>query len=220
MQVKICGVCRAEDARMVERAGADYVGVVLAPGTARSQSVQSAGEIYASAGTIRRAGVFVDAEFPWAASVARQLGLHILQLHGSEDAEHVSALRDAGDWRVWKALRPRSQAEFMDQVKRYATVVHGILLDGYSAHATGGSGTAFPWEDVARARDRFPAHVDLIVAGGLHAANVERVIELLAPGIVDVSSGVEESRGIKSESRVRAFIAAARSKATAGSSND
>jgi phosphoribosylanthranilate isomerase len=220
MQVKICGLCRAQDADMVARAGADYAGVVLAPGSARSQGVESAGEIYASAGNIRRAGVFVDADLTWAESVARQLGLHILQLHGREAADHVSALRDAGEWRVWKALRPRSRSEFIDQVARYATVAHGILLDGYSAHAAGGSGTAFPWEDVARARDRFPAHVDLIVAGGLNAANVERVIELLAPDIVDVSSGVEESRGIKSESRVRAFIAAARASAAAGSSND
>src|SRR5512134_3196935 len=96
----------------------------------------------------------------------------------------------------------------MELLERYASVADGILLDGYSAFASGGTGSAFPWDEVARVRSRFPAKLQLIVAGGLTPSNVHRAITLLSPDVVDVSSGVEQAPGMKSEERVRAFIAA------------
>jgi phosphoribosylanthranilate isomerase len=208
MEVKICGLCRPEDAVVAAAAGASYVGVILSPGSRRSQSLASAGEILDAAGMTRRVGVFVDAEAGAMASSAERLGLHALQLHGAEPPVVLEALR-AGGWRVWKALRPRDASEFLALLARYASVADGILLDGNSAHAAGGTGTAFPWREVARVRDRFPPQLQLIVAGGLDAANVEEAITLLSPDVVDVSSGVEQALGVKSEDRVRAFIAAA-----------
>lgn len=220
MRVKICGVCRPADARMVESAGADYMGVILSPGHARSQEAAAAGRIFDAVGSIRRAGVFVDADVNRVATLAQRLRLNVLQLHGTESPGTVAALREAGDWHVWKALRPHTAEECVKLAAEYADVANGLLLDGWAAGTAGGAGAKLPWEELARVRDRLPAGVDIIVAGGLTAANVKRVIELLSPDIVDVSSGVESSRGVKSEPEVRAFVAAARAAAALGPAHE
>lgn len=209
--VKICGVCRPEDARTAVEAGADYVGVVLAPGGGRSQSLERARELFDAVGdAARRVGVFVDTDAAEIQVAARRLGLDVLQLHGGEPPELVESLRRAGPWRVWKAIRPRSGAEFAAAVERYAGHVDGIVVDGWSSRAPGGTGERFPWREVAEHRGTVPAGVLLVVAGGLDPENVARAVALLRPDVVDVSSGVEAAVGAKDTARVAAFAAAAR----------
>jgi phosphoribosylanthranilate isomerase len=164
---------------------------------------------------LARVGVFVDAAEADILATARALTLSVLQLHGSESPAQVAALRAAGPWRVWKAVRPRSADDFRAALERYARVVDGVLVDGWSAEAAGGAGAMFSWNEVARLRPLVPAGIELIVAGGLHPENVAAAIVALRPDAVDVSSGVEETRGIKSEERLRAFVAAARAAAGA-----
>ncbi|HEX7091459.1 MAG TPA: indole-3-glycerol phosphate synthase TrpC [Longimicrobiales bacterium] len=211
VEVKICGLCRPEDARAAVEAGADYVGVVLAPGGPRSQTVASAKAIFQAAAGARRVGVFVDASTEEAASAARALGLAVLQLHGSEPPEQVAALAAAGPWQVWKAVRPRRREDVAAAVDAYGGVAAALLLDGWHPTRAGGTGTTFPWDDVAPARGLVPRGVRLVVAGGLTADNVAAAVGRLAPDVVDVSSGVESRPGVKSAERVRDFVAAARS---------
>ncbi len=211
MRVKICGVCRPGDAAAAVAAGADYVGVILAPGRARTQSLSQAAAIWSAAPQAMRVGVFVDAAPAELAATARELGLHVLQLHGEEDAALVQAVRAAGQWRVWKAVRPRSGGEFARAAEYWAPLVDGLLVDGWSAEAAGGTGVAFGWDAVAGLRDLVPDNIEFVVAGGLNPGNVAQAVARLAPDTVDVSSGVESERGIKSAERVQAFVQAARS---------
>jgi phosphoribosylanthranilate isomerase len=214
MRVKICGLCRPEDARLAAESGADYGGVILSPGSPRSQTLASAEPILAAAGVLARVGVFIDSSFDDVVTAGRALDLSILQLHGSEAPSQVEALRDAGAWRVWKGLRPRTGDEFAREVARYVAAADGILVDGWSAAVAGGGGVAFDWAAVTRCRDRVPPDVEWVVAGGLTPENVAEAITMLDPDTVDVSSGVEASAGVKSAAKVRAFIAGAREAAT------
>jgi len=208
MEVKICGLCRPEDAWVAAAAGADFAGVILAPGSPRSQSAESAERIFAVAGSTRRVGVFVDAPNATVLALRDRLGLHVAQLHGREAPDDVETLRRSMP--VWKALRPRTASELATLLERYANIVDGILLDGFSPTAAGGSGTAFPWEQMASIRTLIPPDTRLIVAGGLTPDNVGRAIDLLSPHVVDVSSGVESAPGIKSAARIHAFLAQSR----------
>jgi len=209
MQVKICGVCRPEDAALVAAAGADYIGVILAPGGKRSQSEEAAAAIYAAAASCKRVGVFVDATPAAVETTAARLGLDVVQLHGAETPEDAVALRAAG-WQVWKAIRPRGAAEFLAGVERYAGAVDALLLDGWSGTAPGGTGARFPWAEVGAVRDRLPPGLRLVVAGGLEPGNLAEAIAHLDPDVVDVSSGVESAIGVKDPILVREFVAAAR----------
>jgi phosphoribosylanthranilate isomerase len=159
---------------------------------------------------VARVGVFIDPEMDDAIGMAERLGLSVVQLHGEESPAMVARLRAAGPWRIWKAVRPRTGQEFADAARLWSGLVDGLLVDGFSKHARGGTGERFPWEEVARHRAALDADTQMIVAGGLSPDNVAAVIERLAPDGVDVSSGVEAVRGVKSEEKVRSFIAAAR----------
>jgi len=206
--VKVCGLTRAGDAADAVNAGAGYLGVILAPGGKRTVTPEAAAVIFGSLAA-RRVGVFVNAttaELRHAAAVA---GLHVLQLHGDEPPELAAGLRAEG-YTVWKVVRPRDGDEFSAAAVRYAGAVDALLLDGYSADARGGTGTSFPWREVAERLSALPPGLALVAAGGLRPENVAEAAAILRPAVVDVSSGVETAPGVKDPAAVRAFVAAVR----------
>jgi phosphoribosylanthranilate isomerase len=204
--VKVCGLMRTQDAEIAVAAGAGYLGVILAPGGKRTVTAARASVILGGL-PARRVGVFVDADERTLLQAAAEAGLHVLQLHGDEPPELADRMRAAG-YEVWKAVRVREAADVVRAAARYAGSVDALLLDGYSTAAHGGTGTSFPWEEVALVRDTLPPGLRLIAAGGLRPGNVARAARLLRPDAVDVSSGVETGPGVKDADAVRAFVQA------------
>jgi phosphoribosylanthranilate isomerase len=206
--VKVCGLTRAQDAQAAVAAGAAYLGVILAPGSPRTLTPGEAARVLGEAGATR-VGVFVNATAAELRQAAREARLQVLQLHGDEPPELAGKLRAEG-YRVWKALRPRGGAGLGELAAPFAGRVDALLLDGWSAHARGGTGTAFPWEEVAARLGELP-EAELVVAGGLDPANVARAARLLRPAVLDVSSGVESAPGVKDPAALAAFCAEVRS---------
>jgi phosphoribosylanthranilate isomerase len=184
--------------------------VILASGFTRSRRSGQAREIYAAGGDALRVGVFVDSAPDRVVRWARRLRLDVLQLHGEEAVEDVRALRREGDWSIWKSVRLRLADDLARASGRYSEWVDGLLVEGWTPVAGGGTGARFPWASAASARLELPGHVRFIAAGGLRPDNVGELIDLLAPDVVDVSSGVEASLGVKSREAMRAFVRAAR----------
>lgn len=209
VRTKICGITRVDDAGLAGRAGADYVGAVLTDGFRRSVSPETAAA-YPDAAGRPLVAVTVDEPLSRLTDLARRAGASVLQLHGDEPPERLVALRDEGDWELWKALRVRSADAVLTALERYADVADGMLLDGWHPEHRGGSGIRFPWDLVEPVRDRFPEGLRFIAAGGLQPDNVAEAVRRLRPDVVDVSSGVEITHGIKDAARVRAFIRNAR----------
>lgn len=210
VRVKICGIREPAHGVAAVEAGADYLGVVFALRTRRVTPAAAAVILDAVAGRARGVGVFVD-ETPATVLAHRDAaGFEIAQLHGAETPETCAEIRAAG-LAVWKALRPRSRAELAELFGRYAEVADGLLVEGFSPRAPGGTGTSFPHEWLAEAR-RGPAgsRPELVLAGGLDPANVRDAIEAVRPDAVDVSSGVETGPGVKSVELIRSFLAAAK----------
>jgi phosphoribosylanthranilate isomerase len=214
-RVKICGLRRSADAIAATRAGADYVGLVLAESIRRvtvEEATEIVQEMWAACpdAPARPVGVFVDAAAEIVSQAAAGIGLAVVQLHGVETPEQCRTLRADG-FRVWKALRPRTPGQLARLTDRYAGVVDGILVEGYSELAAGGTGTGIPHEWLcgpfsSRAQRGRPR---LILAGGLTPANVADAIRAVGPDVVDVSSGVERSPGEKDAELIRAFVAQA-----------
>lgn len=207
VQVKVCGLTRRPDAELAAASGAHFGGVILAPGGRRSITPATAAAILEDL-PLRRVGVFVDADPSHLRLTTEQVGLDVVQLHGSEAPEVASRLRAETGVEVWKAIRPRNAEELLAGLDLYTGAVDGLLLDGWSAEAPGGTGARFPWSEVAAHRGRIGEAIRFVVAGGLTPANVAEAISILRPDVVDVSSGVEDSPGIKSPTAVPAFLAA------------
>lgn len=206
--VKFCGLCRPVDAAAAAASGAGFAGVILSPAGPRAQTAESAASIWAAAGAAVRVGVFVDEPVERVRALATALGLGVVQLHGTEPQPWVEALRGGG-WQVWKAIRPRDASDFLESLAAWSGRVDGLLVDGGPA-GTGGTGTRFSLEAVEPHRGRVPPAMKLIVAGGLAPGNVGDVVRRLKPDVVDVSSGVEAERCLKSEALMRRFIAEVR----------
>lgn len=209
MKVKICGVTRPTDARNAQEAGAHFVGAILVPGSPRQVSPELAGTL-AGAVTIPLVVVVAGLSPRETANLARQAGASVIQLHGDESPDHVRVLRELGDWELWKAVRVRTGADITEAADTFAGVVDLLLLDAWHPSALGGTGMSFDWSEAADSRNRLPHGLRLGVAGGLTPDNVEEVVRLLAPELVDVGSGVEAFPGIKDPDRVRSFVRRAR----------
>ncbi|MEX2284026.1 MAG: phosphoribosylanthranilate isomerase [Gemmatimonadota bacterium] len=215
IRIKICGLCRPADAAAAVAAGADYVGVILAPATRRSQTIDTAKQIFDEARGARRVGVFVNPEPSMLREAIRDLQLDVVQLHGEETPDVARLAGESAQ--VWKAVRVQAPDEIGKAARAFSGAVHGLLLDAFHPTLAGGSGTRLEWLSLTAERGRLPAGLQVVLAGGLTPENVADAVRALVPDVVDVSSGVEAAIGEKSVERMCAFVAAARSRGIGGS---
>jgi len=204
-RIKICGVRDAATAQAAVDAGADAIGFVFEPTSSRyinpSEAWRLLGRLPPFVTTI---GVTRNASLERFVQIERLCPTDFSQLHGDEDEESVRACGP----RVIKVIAFND--ETIDaQLRRWSRVdeVDAILVDA----PTPGAGRAFPWEPLAAAHERHAGGAKpIILAGGLTPDNVEEAVRLVRPFAVDVSSGVESSRGVKDHDLMRAFCEAVR----------
>ncbi|MDB4916119.1 MAG: trpF [Gemmatimonadetes bacterium] len=210
--VKICGLTRSVDAEFADAAGAAYLGVIFAGGP-RERSPADARAVL-SGRRARKVGVFGGQTPDEIAEIASVVGLDVIQLHGAGDTERIAAVRAATGLEVWAVVRT-STGVLPDDVEDLADEADALLIDAMVAGQLGGSGVAIPWIQLGESLDEMTAGHRIVLAGGLTPDNVAEAIDYVSPMVVDVSSGVESSPGIKDQKLVRAFIAAARASGAA-----
>lgn len=195
MFVKICGLKTLDDVAAVKAAGADAMGIVLSDTSVRAVSIEQARELVAAAGDdLATVLVVHDLSIDDAVAAAQAIGVDVIQLHDyDEDDTRLAVAEIDGVWRATSVTRgPTTVGAFGEDV---------LLLDSN----TPGSGT--PWdlsELDARPDGRW------LLAGGLNPENVAEAIAAVQPWGVDVSSGVEATRGTKDHDRIHRFVRAAR----------
>jgi phosphoribosylanthranilate isomerase len=208
-EVKFCGLTRAVDAQVGGALGAGYLGVIFAGGP-RHRDAASARLVFEGALGVkaRRVGVFGAQSAQAIADTAAAAGLDVVQLHGPSDATLVAAIRQRFTGEIWRVVRVAGGADAA--VLRDASHdVDAVVVDALVAGALGGTGVAVDWERLAAALERAGRPSRLVLAGGLRPENVAHAVALVAPDVVDVSSGVESSIGIKDHASMRAFAEAA-----------
>ncbi|MEO7964246.1 MAG: phosphoribosylanthranilate isomerase [Gemmatimonadaceae bacterium] len=205
--IKFCGLTRRIDVEMAESLGAAYLGVIFAP-SARQVTLQQASLALGAKrdGGPRRVGVFAGSSGDDIVRALDFLWLDVAQLHGVGDASLMEELRRRTNVQLWNVLHVGREGLAAAIEKANDFVGDAILLDAKVDGMLGGTGTAFDWRDARNAIERLRARGPIILAGGLRPENVSHAVALLAPDVVDVSSGVELSPGIKDHSRMRAFV--------------
>ena len=194
---KICGITRIEDALLAAEAGADAIGLVFYDKSPRAVDVRQARAILAALPPfVTSVGLFVNASRCFIGEVLDAVPLDLLQFHGDETPEQCE-----GHGRPWfKALRVRPGDDLRAEAARFSGA-RAILLDAYVPGVPGGTGERFDWKLIPVDLPR-----PLILAGGLTPDNVAEAIASVRPYGVDVSGGVEASRGIKDAAKMAAFI--------------
>ncbi|MFD3563981.1 phosphoribosylanthranilate isomerase [Streptomyces sp. NPDC058686] len=199
MYVKICGLRTAETLDAAVGAGADAVGFVFAPGSPRLIDAESARALAerVPAG-VETVGVFRRQPVEEVLATASAVGLTTVQLHGDESDGDFERLRASG----FRTIRAMARDTYLARPSTETDPADRLLIDA----PLPGGGTRFD-TDVLRAR---PPRGFWLLAGGLDPANVAEAVRSAHPDGVDVSSGVESSRGVKSADLIRRFVEAAR----------
>ncbi|MBI6779170.1 phosphoribosylanthranilate isomerase [Pseudomonas syringae] len=196
---KICGITRIEDALAAAEAGADAIGLVFYPKSPRAVTVLQARAIIAALPPfITTVGLFVNASRCELNETLDAVALDMLQFHGDETPEECD-----GYHRPYiKALRVKAGDDIAGVCRTYRNA-RGVLLDTYVEGVPGGTGETFDWALIPDDLDK-----PVILAGGLTSANVAQAIAKVRPYAVDVSGGVEKSKGIKDREKILAFMSA------------
>ncbi len=214
-RIKICGLKTVDAALAAVRAGADAVGLVFVPASPRRVSVDEAKRIASALPAfVEPVGLFVDTPAEEVLSVAGRVGLRTVQLQGREG---IGVVRQLSSLRVVKALgfdpaRAHKDVEFWRKSPGNVVGLQWDAPPSVAAELTGGSGRSFDWGALAALRDE-PGYDELpatILAGGLTPENVAEAVAITQPYAVDVSSGVESSRGVKDLGKIVAFCEAVR----------
>ena len=191
-KLKICGITTLADARYCAGAGVDYLGFIQYPDSPRYVTPDQAREIIGWLYGPEPVGVFVNETAENINTIADSTGFALVQLHG----DYAPAFFSQIDKPVIKAVSIHPQTtphELESHLDQFAPVVDFFLLDTAKAGLWGGTGSSFNWEVAAGLTEKYP----IFIAGGINASNVQHVIESLHPYAVDLSSGVEESPGVK-----------------------
>lgn len=210
-RTKICGLTRAEDIQVAVAAGADAIGLVFYPKSPRYLSPATAAGLLAEVPPfVSAVGLFVNASREEVEAVVRQAPVSMLQFHGDETIEQCCSIAQAVNRPFMRAVRMGPDMagsdllEYEQSYRAASGLFAGLLLDAF-VEGYGGGGKVFDWSLIPK--ELAPR---VVLSGGLSAQNAVEAVLAVRPHAVDVSSGVEQSKGIKDAAAIRAFIGAVR----------
>lgn len=206
-RIKICGIKDPETALAAVDAGADAIGLVFVEQSPRCVTIEQATAVtQALPDTVVSVGLFVDCPAQTMRQIMQSVGLDVAQLHGHESIDDMD---DLIGYPAWKALPFDEHFQQVASTWDHDPRVEALLVDTPpTGQLTGGSGIAFDWAGLAAVKEHLAKPI--ILAGGLTPDNVSEAIRTARPYAVDVSSGVESSRGVKDVGLIKAFCEAVR----------
>lgn len=190
--IKLCGMRRIEDVRIINEFLPDYMGMILSPGFKRTVDTDTAKQLSdLTDSRIKKVGVFVNEPADNVRRTAEMLSLDVIQLHGDENREYIRSL--GGICEIWKAVRVRSA----DDIHRSEELgCDMLLLDSFVKGAVGGTGVTADWDIIKNANISLP----YFLAGGIGEHNISKALEI-CPN-VDLSGSVETD-GVKDREKIR-----------------
>lgn len=207
--IKICGLSTVETLDVALANGADLVGFVRFEKSPRHVSLDQAAQLAArTRGRAKSVVLTVDADDASLDEIVRTIAPDMLQLHGSETPARIAAIRNRYGLPVIKAIGIASEDD-LAAIAAHRAVADILLIDAKppkGADLPGGNGLPFDWNLLQKLDPNLP----LMLSGGLTPANVAEAIRTTHIRAIDVSSGIEQARGVKDEQKIKDFITQAR----------
>lgn len=216
-KIKMCGISKVETIPAIVDAKPDYMGLVFAPSKRQvtvDQAKSLVKELHKQYGNrysrdaeqysnqtlihqefIKTVGIFVNETLDNLVTIATEVNLDAVQLHGDEDEAFIQSLKERTNVEVWKAVQIRSAADAEVWIDSSADM---LLFDAYHKDERGGTGEVFDWSSL----DEFER--PFMLAGGIDSTNVARAIRTVRPYGIDISSGIE-TEGVKDDEKIKAF---------------
>lgn len=211
VEVKICGLSEPETLEAALEAGTDYVGFMFYEPSPRNIDYDTARSLSRQvAGRAKKVAVTVDADDAKIAKIMQSLEPDYIQAHGSETPERIKALHDMTGLPIIKAIKVHD-ANDIASAEQYSSVAALMLFDAKAPKSLknalpGGNGISFDWTLLV-AETKRPRYM---LSGGLHQDNLREAVGITKAPIIDVSSAVESSPGVKDINLINAFMDAAK----------
>ena len=206
IEVKICGLSSREAVDAAIEAGADYFGLVHFEKSPRHVTLEQAAALRDHAGErIKTVLLSVNASPELTGKALEIVRPDVVQFHGNETPEWLRLVQQYSKAEIWKALGVKD-AETLAKSARFNDAAHRLLFDAPAKALPGGTGTSFDWSLLADFDHKLPWGL----AGGLTPANAGEAIAATGAKMVDTSSGVESSPGVKDVDKIQAFCQAVR----------
>ena len=203
VEAKICGLSTPETVDAAVAGGARWVGFMTYPRSPRHVTTEVLRALAARVPkTVGRVGVFVDADDALLDERLTAGALDLLQLHGDESPERVADIKRRTGKPVMKVIKVAEAADVERGVAAYAAVADRLMFEPAEGILPGGNAKAFDWTILAGRAVPLP----WLLAGGLTPDNLAEAVRVTGARAVDVSSGVESSRGVKSIELINAFL--------------
>lgn len=202
--VKICGISDPQNLQAAISAGTRYVGFVFYQASPRHISFDIAWNLARAVPTgVRSVGLFVNPTDEQLEHVLTGIQLDMVQLHGDESPGRIAEIKARYAMPVMKAIRVASATD-LEGLDGFESAADWLLFDAKpeGADLPGGTGHSFDWSILEGRSFKKP----WMLGGGLDSDNVGQALSILSPDAVDISSGVEKSRGIKDPDKITAFI--------------
>lgn len=196
-RIKICGITTKEVARLCVHQGVDAIGLVFYPGSPRAVSAEKAEFIVKGLSPFTQiVGLFMNASRDEVTTVLKKVPLTLLQFHGEEDVSFCESFKRP----YLKSIGMGQTVNIEEYMSLYPSA-RGFLLDSNARGMAGGTGHTFDWSTI-------PPELrgTIILAGGLNIDNIAEAIRTIQPYAVDLSSGVESSKGVKNPTLIKEFI--------------
>ncbi len=210
ISIKICGLNSEEAVRAVNKAAVNFAGFVHYQKSPRHLSIIQAAQLKSLlAKTVKSIMVLVNPCDELLTEMANKIRPDFFQLHGEETPERIKEIKNKfPNIEIIKSIPIRTK-EDLKQTKQYVKLVDYLLFDAKPTNSSmmhGGNGLSFDWNILAGQKFTLP----WFLSGGLNAENITQAIKISGAKIVDVSSGVERSAGVKDVLLINEFIKAAR----------
>ena len=204
VEAKICGLSTPETVDAAVQFGARWVGFVTYPPSPRHIATEVLRALSARVPkSVGRVGLFVDPDDALLDEKLGTGGLDLLQLHGAETPERVAAIKRRIGKPVMKVINVAASEDVERGIAAFAGVADRLMFETAGGTLPGGNAKTFDWTILSGRTVPLP----WVLAGGLTPDNVAEAVRVTGARTVDVSSGVESSRGVKSIELIRAFLA-------------
>ncbi|WP_298467130.1 phosphoribosylanthranilate isomerase [uncultured Erythrobacter sp.] len=204
-QIKICGLSTPETITAAVDAGATHVGLVHFDKSPRHVSLRKAMELRKLVpSSVKAVVLLVNADVKTTGEVIETVKPDVIQFHGKETPEWIELVRTKTGVETWRALGVKDR-DTLFKSRRFEGAVDRLLFDAPAKALPGGNGETFRWDLLSDFEHRIPWGL----AGGLEPGNVAEAIRATGTELVDASSGLESSPGVKDVDKIAAFCEAA-----------
>ena len=203
IEIKICGISDHNIMSKISNLNVDYVGLVFFEKSPRNISIDKAKLIVKYIGNSTKiVALTVNPSDKFVRKIVNNLSPDYLQLHGEETPYRCFEIKKKFKTKIIKAISAKSSKNLNFQINKYKFITDKIIIDSPKDNLPGGNGKTFNWKFLNKGKK----NINWLLAGGINLSNVSKAIKITKTKGLDISSGVEISKGVKSPRLIRSFV--------------